>query len=1156
MNTIKNVCLFLFLSVSIALSQDIQIQWAKTYDYESDGHFIFTYDEGLFFITGGEEIVSIDNQGAEQNVWSLDPDHKYEYMGDIVFKKCNEGYIITGSIRLEDENKIKVLLKKLDNQGQQEWEKLFFKDDYISDYDEEEANVSVNNYGGFVKQTRDNGYILFCKGLESDSFYFDGYMWIIKTNPYGEKEWDYKFGTFGHHIALHQTSDDGYLVAYSKHDDYDGDTDHLLRLTPDGKKEWDYTFSTDRDVKSIQPTSDDGYLVAYNRDNDSGNLLRLTADGQEVWEKSYKELLGYTKPADDGGFYIYGNNHSKDNPAWDTIYLKKVAENGDEIWKKTFQGDMSYAWFYNMIKLDDNGYLLYGHFSEFAWHTGQKGWLIKTDNSGNKIWEKTFTSINSITQILKISPNKFILAGHKDGYKTIIKVQETTENSTTFELLSPVNNKSGTGTQLVLDWTPVDNASSYLVELDDNRDMSSLVISKTVSNESNCIVDGLSYSTQYYWKVRAQFPDGSGYWTESGTFKTMPPPHIEFNDKEYNMSYVDAGDQYYTDREYTITDLPDPLKNCLWIKIPNSEKYSTDDNYIQFQLKRDATIYIAYDNRASAVPVWLSSEFEKTEYTIENTDEESNFNVWKGQFAAGDVTLGANLANGAEGVLTNYVVLIDIPTQMLDPRHNKTGIGNDLYFSWEPLGNFGPYDIKVSENQDMSNPLYHITNIEYARYKIRDLDYNKDYYWRIKAHNRNDENAWYQTRKFHTMDDPNIRLWGQQWYTFSWLEENDQYYNDRNDVVLSIPDPLKNLLWIKTDNDDAANDSNDHLEFRLYYNATLYVGFDSRATSLPNWVTDDFSNTGLTITVSDSAKELNIWSKNFNNSWVALGSNMAKGAENIKSHYVVLIDTNQVQPISAHFGSDVTSGALPLTVNFADSSQGLITAWEWDFGDGTTSTEKNPSHTYENTGNYSVSLTVHAPDSSDTIIKENYITVKNVIANFSADVTTGQAPLTVSFTDSSLGEIDSWLWKFGDGLTSTSQNPTHVYTSGDSFTVSLFVRNSSGSNTMVKSNYIIVDHPTSIDDMAGIPDKFDLLPNYPNPFNPQTTIRFAVPKRSFVKLTIYDINGKQVQNLFSGTKNPGNYAITWNASGFSSGMYFIKMNTDTYSSVRKCMLVK
>jgi len=77
----------------------------------------------------------------------------------------------------------------------------------------------------------------------------------------------------------------------------------------------------------------------------------------------------------------------------------------------------------------------------------------------------------------------------------------------------------------------------------------------------------------------------------------------------------------------------------------------------------------------------------------------------------------------------------------------------------------------------------------------------------------------------------------------------------------------------------------------------------------------------------------------------------------------------------AGFAANPTHGTAPLTVRFADRSRGRITAWLWDFGDGSTSTDEHPTHTYANHGRYTVSLTVSRDNRSDTETKSNYIVV-------------------------------------------------------------------------------------------------------------------------------------------------------------------------------------
>ncbi len=88
------------------------------------------------------------------------------------------------------------------------------------------------------------------------------------------------------------------------------------------------------------------------------------------------------------------------------------------------------------------------------------------------------------------------------------------------------------------------------------------------------------------------------------------------------------------------------------------------------------------------------------------------------------------------------------------------------------------------------------------------------------------------------------------------------------------------------------------------------------------------------------------------------------------------------------------------------------------------------------------------------------------------------------------------------------------------------------------------------------PVKYSLEQNYPNPFNPATTINYSVEKTGFVKLTVYDVTGKEVQTLVSANMNAGAYSINFDASKLNSGMYFYKLESGSFSEVRKMMLIK
>jgi len=89
-----------------------------------------------------------------------------------------------------------------------------------------------------------------------------------------------------------------------------------------------------------------------------------------------------------------------------------------------------------------------------------------------------------------------------------------------------------------------------------------------------------------------------------------------------------------------------------------------------------------------------------------------------------------------------------------------------------------------------------------------------------------------------------------------------------------------------------------------------------------------------------------------------------------------------------------------------------------------------------------------------------------------------------------------------------------------------------------------------------VPREFKLYTNYPNPFNPTTTLKYDVAKQTFVKITIFDILGKEVEKLVNQNMTPGRYEVMWNASNFASGTYFYKFETDYFTDIKKMILVK
>ena len=142
-------------------------------------------------------------------------------------------------------------------------------------------------------------------------------------------------------------------------------------------------------------------------------------------------------------------------------------------------------------------------------------------------------------------------------------------------------------------------------------------------------------------------------------------------------------------------------------------------------------------------------------------------------------------------------------------------------------------------------------------------------------------------------------------------------------------------------------------------------------------------------------------------------------------------------------------------------SSGSITGYHWDFGNsGATSTLANPSYTYTQAGTYNVTLIVtNSNGCNDTLVQQ--VTVHQLpTASFVNISASGCGPVPVQFTDSSFitnGNVVAWNWDFGDGGTSTIQNPLHIYTVSGTYSVTLTVTSDSGcTNTVTQQNIVTV----------------------------------------------------------------------------------------------------
>lgn len=165
---------------------------------------------------------------------------------------------------------------------------------------------------------------------------------------------------------------------------------------------------------------------------------------------------------------------------------------------------------------------------------------------------------------------------------------------------------------------------------------------------------------------------------------------------------------------------------------------------------------------------------------------------------------------------------------------------------------------------------------------------------------------------------------------------------------------------------------------------------------------------------------------------------------------------------SVAFTADTTITCGTKTVSYTNQTvagaPGTI-SYLWDFGDGDSSTSVNPTHTYAQSGNYTVSLiAVNGSGCTSTLTKNNYIQIlPKPATNFTASSTSScTSPFQVTFTNNTTNGV-SYEWNFGDGNTSIASNPTHTYNSSGSYTVRLISTGTNGcKDTLTKSSYIVI----------------------------------------------------------------------------------------------------
>lgn len=324
--------------------------------------------------------------------------------------------------------------------------------------------------------------------------------------------------------------------------------------------------------------------------------------------------------------------------------------------------------------------------------------------------------------------------------------------------------------------------------------------------------------------------------------------------------------------------------------------------------------------------------------------------------------------------------------------------------------------------------------------------------------------------------------------------------------------------------------------------AGFYVGPDLDQNAVPCLVTDDSPELCNSYNIWDESSG---WVDLCNNEWFSFPGKLAIFAVGTPG------GGGGGDEIVADFAANPTVTCPYNAVSFTNQSTGDISSYLWDFGDGQTSTAANPSHSYTQAGQYTVSLTADGAAGSDTETKANYITVSSLPgAQFSASPTSGEPPLTVNFTDQS-ANTTSWLWDFGDGGNSTQQNPSYTYSDPGEYTVVLTAYNDCGNDRETRTNYITVTessaqtatiewlHPGAGQVLRGEVDLWVTDSSTPGAID---YVSFEYSNGAAWQMIGTDFDGSTpLRNGVSAAVAGTGFSYTWNFSGLAEGTYQLRV---------------
>ena len=352
---------FIFITLQLIAQTAPDTLWTRVYDSHFDDSALSikqTFDGG-FIAYGytGNGSMLLKVDNNGLEEWRTN----HSYQGQDVIQNIDGDYILTGQTRPEGID-YDYYLMKIDQQGNEVWMYTY--------------GGTNDDYSNCVQQTYNGGYSLFGR---TNSFGLDSYCFgLVKTDENGIEEWNQTYSNSHFGFSMIQTTDNGYILAGS--------------------------------MENLNAPNNDLLLI---KTDEFGNEIWRTSMGGDSWDCAFSVIQ-----VADGGYVTVGGSESYGNGNGD-IWLIKTDENGNIEWDNSFGIDNNFECGREVHQIDSNGFIIAGYRADYS--NGDDGYLVKTDELGNLIWEKLLGGEEDdwIYSIQQTYDGGYLAAGYTESFGAI-----------------------------------------------------------------------------------------------------------------------------------------------------------------------------------------------------------------------------------------------------------------------------------------------------------------------------------------------------------------------------------------------------------------------------------------------------------------------------------------------------------------------------------------------------------------------------------------------------------------------------------------------------------------------------------------------------------------------------------------------------------------